>query len=72
MKSSSVDIPLSDTDNTDKTPCSAPGIRLGILVPGFCQEGLHHNHITQGLRNWTKALVISTVYLGLPRLDNER
>ena len=36
MKYSSTESPVSDTD---KTPCSGPGMRLGILVPGVLSEG---------------------------------
>ena len=39
MKFSATDLPLSDTDKTDKTPCSAPGMQGGILTPGFLSEG---------------------------------
>ena len=39
IKSSSAEFPVSDTDKTDKTPCSGPGMRLGILAPGFLSEG---------------------------------
>jgi len=39
MKSSSAEFPLSDTDKTDKNPCSGPGMRLRILTPGVLSEG---------------------------------
>ena len=53
MKSSSAEFPVSDTDTdkTDKTPCSGPGIRLGILAPGVLSEGPASHNITQGLLN---------------------
>ena len=40
MQFSATDLPLSDTDKTDKTPCSGEGMRLGILPPGVWSEPL--------------------------------
>ena len=45
IKSSSAEFPVSDTDKTDKTPCSAPEIRFEISVPGVLSEGLGYNDI---------------------------
>ena len=36
---------MSDTDKTDKTPCSGLGMRFGISVPGVLSEGLGYNDI---------------------------
>ena len=45
MKSSSAEFPVSDTDKTDKTPCSGPEMRLGILALGVLSEGLGYKDI---------------------------
>ncbi len=51
MKFSATDLLLSDTDNTDKTPCSAPGMQMGIPAPGVLSEGpaspSHHLRTSQ-------------------------